>query len=59
MSNKSPIEIIKNIWVKTAENDFTINIATTTASKEVRVIVIPVLNAPKIFEFTEEPSKPE
>ena len=57
MSKTKPIDKIVKIWVRTLENDFTINKATKTENKAVMVIVIPVLKDSKIFLFNESPSR--
>ena len=57
MSKTKPIDKIVKIWVRTLENDFTINKATKTENKAVRVIVIPVLKESKIFLFNDSPSR--
>ena len=41
----------REYMLKTGEKDFTTIKAKTTANRDVRVIVSPVLNAPKILSF--------
>jgi len=49
ISKHKPIERIVKICVKIGENDLTTRSAMTIAKRDVKVIVIPVLNAPKIL----------
>ena len=53
MSAHNPIERIRKICLKESGNPVTIKNAGRTAASAVKVIKIPVLNAPKILEFTE------
>ena len=53
MSKHRPIESIVKICVRTGEKDLTTRSAMTIARREVKVIVIPVLNAPNNLLFSE------